>query len=66
MRRGLPLYVDLLDKVRSLPVAHADETSWRNDGTPHWVWYGGNEDLGRHIMRTAEGIRCSVARILKC
>ena len=25
VRRGLPLYVDLLDKVRSLPVAHADE-----------------------------------------
>ena len=51
VRRGLPLYVDLLDKVRSLPVAHADETSWRNDGIPHWVWYGGNEDLAAYLFQ---------------
>ena len=45
MRRGLPLYADLLDKVRSLAVAHADETSWRHDGHSFWVWYAGNDDL---------------------
>ena len=45
VRRGQPLYADLLDKLRSLPVAHADETSWRHDGQNHWVWYGGNNDL---------------------
>ena len=44
-RRGQPLYLDLLEKVRSLAVAHADETSWRNDGQPSWVWYAGNKDL---------------------
>jgi hypothetical protein len=45
VRRGLPLYADLLDKVRSLAVAHADETSWRHDGNNYWVWYGGDDNL---------------------
>jgi hypothetical protein len=45
VRRGLPLYEDLLQKIRSLPVAHGDETSWRHDGQPYWAWYAGNQDL---------------------
>lgn len=45
VRRGLPLYEDLLQKIRALPVAHGDETSWRHDGRPYWAWYAGNEDL---------------------
>jgi len=57
VRRGQPLYADLLEKIRSLAVAHADETSWRNDGQPHWVWYAGDQDLAAfqwHPRRTAE------------
>jgi hypothetical protein len=45
VRRGLPLYEDLREKIRALPVVHADETSWRNDGHNYWVWYAGDEDL---------------------
>lgn len=45
VRRGLPLYEDLREKVRALAAVHADETSWRHDGNPYWVWYAGNEDL---------------------
>jgi hypothetical protein len=45
VRRGLPLYEDLRQKIRSLAVAHADETSWRHDGNPFWAWYAGNADL---------------------
>jgi len=45
VRRGLPLYADLLQKIRALPVAHGDETSWRHDGQPYWAWYAGNQDL---------------------
>jgi hypothetical protein len=45
VRRGLPLYEDLLHKIRALPVAHGDETSWRHDGQPYWAWYAGNDDL---------------------
>ncbi|MCA1838020.1 MAG: IS66 family transposase [Actinobacteria bacterium] len=44
-RRGAPLYEDLRQKIRSLPVVHADETSWRHDGQGYWVWYAGNEEL---------------------
>ena len=45
VRRGRPLYEDLRQKIRALRVAHADETSWRNDGQAHWVWYAGDADL---------------------
>lgn len=45
VRRGQPLYADLLDKLRALPVAHADETTWPHDGQKYWVWYGGDKDL---------------------
>jgi len=58
VRRGRPLYQDLLEKIRALPVAHGDETSWRNDGQPFWAWYAGNEDLALFHLdehRTAQG-----------
>jgi hypothetical protein len=45
VRRGLPLYEDLRQKIRALSVAHADETSWRHDGKPYWAWYAGSPDL---------------------
>jgi hypothetical protein len=51
VRRGLPLYADLLDKVRSLAVAHADETSWRHDGNNYWVWYAGDDDLAAFLWK---------------
>ncbi|HYL97244.1 MAG TPA: IS66 family transposase, partial [Terriglobales bacterium] len=57
VRRGLPLYEDLLQKIRALPVAHGDETSWRHDGQPYWAWYAGNEDLAFYHLdahRSAE------------
>jgi transposase len=43
--QGTPLYQDLREKIRASSVIHADETSWRNDGTGHYVWFAGNEDL---------------------
>jgi hypothetical protein len=44
-RRGRPLYEDLGQKIRALPVVHADETAWRHDGANYWVWYAGDDDL---------------------
>jgi hypothetical protein len=44
-RRGRPLYEDLRQKIRALPVVQADETSWRHDGATYWVWYAGDADL---------------------
>jgi transposase len=42
---GLP-FVPASDKL------HADETSWRNEGLNHYVWYAGNDDLASfHLDR---------------
>jgi len=50
--RGAPIYDDLLEKIRVTDKAHADETSWRNDGIGHFAWFAGNEDLAYfHIDR---------------
>jgi transposase len=50
--QGEPLYEDLRQKIRTSDVVHADETSWRNDGVGHYVWFAGNEHLSFfHIDR---------------
>lgn len=33
-----PKYKDLLEKIRSSPVKHADETSWRVEKAGYWLW----------------------------
>lgn len=40
-----PLYENLILKMRSADVVHADETYWREDGKNMIVWYAGNEDV---------------------
>ena len=50
--QGEPIYEDLRDKIRTSEVVHADETSWRNDGVGHHVWFAGNQRLAFfHIDR---------------
>ena len=43
--RGRSIYEDLREKIRASDKLHADETSWRNDGLNHYVWYAGNDHL---------------------
>lgn len=51
--RGLPLYEDLRAKIRASMLLHLDETSWRLDGNPAWLWYAGNQDIDFfHIDRS--------------
>ncbi len=51
-KRGAALYEDVREKVRASDVVHADETSWRNDGKGHFVWFAGNDELAFfHIDR---------------
>ena len=51
--RSQPLYEDLREKVRASLLLHLDETSWRLDGFPAWLWYAGNADLDFfHIDRS--------------
>ena len=57
-KRGAAIYEDVREKVRASAVVHADETSWRNDGKGHFVWFAGNDDLAffhidRHRSRDA-------------
>ena len=50
--RGTPIDEDLRDKIRASEVVHADETSWRDDGVGHYLWFAGNENLSFfHIDR---------------
>lgn len=52
VKKGKPLYDDLLEKIRSSDMLHADETSWRNNGIGHFVWFLGNKNLAYfHIDR---------------
>jgi len=49
---GAPIHEDLREKIRASDVAHADETSWRNNGIGHYAWFAGNEKLAYfHIDR---------------
>jgi transposase len=49
---GSSIHDDLREKIRVADRVHADETSWRNDGEGHYVWFAGNEDLAYfHIDR---------------
>ncbi|MCK9420190.1 MAG: IS66 family transposase [Nitrospirae bacterium] len=51
-KRGAAIYEDIREKVRASDVVHADETSWRNDGKGHFVWFAGNDNLAYfHIDR---------------
>lgn len=50
------IYADLREKIRASALAHADETSWRNNGIGHYVWFAGNENLAFfHIDRHRSG-----------
>lgn len=48
--KGAPLYEDLKQKVRAAAFVHADETHWREDGSNHFVWYAGNEQLAFYLI----------------
>jgi len=49
-RKGQPLYEDLKQKLRHTALAHADETSWRQDGVGHYLWYAGNDQLALYLI----------------
>lgn len=52
-RKGRPLYDDIKTKIRAASLLHLDETSWRIDGQPAWLWYAGNDDLDFfHVARS--------------
>jgi len=40
-----PVYQDLIEKMRTGDLVHADETYWREDGKSCFAWYAGNADV---------------------
>jgi transposase len=42
---GRPLYQQLREMLQSADTVYADETSWREDGQNHYIWFGGNEHM---------------------
>ena len=57
-KMGAGIYQDLREKLRASLIAHADETSWRNDGVGHYVWFGGNENIAYLSYRPSPLCRC--------
>ena len=44
-RRTRSVYDEIVNKARSLPWLHMDETSWFEDGRKMWAWAVGSEEL---------------------
>jgi transposase len=42
---GRPLYEQLRIMLQSADTAYADETSWREDGQGHYIWFAGNKHM---------------------
>jgi transposase len=42
---GKPIFEQLQVLLQSASVAYADETTWREDGAGHYIWFGGNKDV---------------------
>jgi transposase len=60
--RGLPLYEELGAMLKSADSAHADETSWRENGRGRYLWFGGNEHIA--VYRIADRTSDSAVQLL--
>jgi transposase len=49
-RKAQPLAHDVAEKLRACEVNHADETYYRVNGKPAYVWFHGNEDLAHFCI----------------
>jgi hypothetical protein len=52
---GEPLHQDLQAMLKSADVAHADETSWRENGQGRYAWFAGNKDLAVYQIADRSG-----------
>jgi len=52
-RKALPLYGQLLGKLKKSSYINADETGWKLDGINHWLWKFANKKVSiTHIDRS--------------
>jgi len=55
-QKAKPLVQDVAEKLRACDANHADETYYRVDAKPAYVWFHGNEDLAHfHVSGTRSG-----------
>ena len=50
-----PAYARLLDLMRQQVAIHVDETSWRIDGVPHWLWVFVNDVVALYVVSRSRG-----------
>jgi len=61
-RHGLPLYEELAVMLKSADWAHADETSWRENGRGRYLWFGGNRRIA--VYQIADRTSDSAVQLL--
>jgi transposase len=50
-----PAYARLLALMRQQAAIHIDETSWRVDGVPHWLWVFVNDVVALYVVSRSRG-----------
>jgi transposase len=50
-----PAYARLLQLMRQQAAIHIDETSWRVDGVPHWLWVFVNDVVALYVVSRSRG-----------
>jgi transposase len=50
-----PAYARLLNLMRQQAALHIDETSWRVDGVPHWLWVFVNDVVALYVVSRSRG-----------
>jgi hypothetical protein len=50
-----PAYARLLNLMRQQAALHVDETSWRVDGVPHWLWVFVNDVVALYVVSRSRG-----------
>lgn len=50
-----PAYARLLELMRQQAAIHIDETSWRVEGVPHWLWVFVNDVVALYVVSRSRG-----------
>lgn len=50
-----PAYARLLQLMRQQAAIHIDETSWRIEGVPHWLWVFVNDVVALYVVSRSRG-----------
>lgn len=56
-----PAYARLIALMRKQRAIHIDETSWKVDGTPHWLWVFISDAVALYVMSRSRGSRVPTA-----